>query len=36
MASAAATARYEELRRVLIQAAHAYYVLDSPAMEDAV
>ncbi|NDA75693.1 MAG: NAD-dependent DNA ligase LigA, partial [Synechococcaceae bacterium WB8_3_299] len=36
MASAAATARYEELRRVLSQAAHAYYVLDSPAMEDAV
>jgi DNA ligase (NAD+) len=36
MASTAATARYEELRRVLIQAAHAYYVLDSPAMEDAV
>jgi DNA ligase (NAD+) len=36
MASTAATARCEELRRVLIQAAHAYYVLDSPAMEDAV
>ena len=30
------TTRFTELRQLLQQAAHAYYVLDAPAMEDAV
>ena len=33
---AAAEARAKELRQLLNQAAHAYYVLDAPQMEDAV
>ena len=36
MASLAGTARYEELRRLLSQAAHAYYVVDCPSMDDGV
>ena len=33
---AATEARAKELRQLLNQAAHAYYVLDAPQMEDAV
>ncbi|WP_295535292.1 NAD-dependent DNA ligase LigA, partial [Synechococcus sp. UW140] len=36
MAPTSVAARAEELRRLLIAAAHAYYVLDAPALEDAV
>ncbi|MEB3322442.1 MAG: hypothetical protein VKI81_06430, partial [Synechococcaceae cyanobacterium] len=34
--SPAGRARAEELRRLLNSAAHAYYVLDAPVMEDPV
>jgi len=36
MAPTSVAARAEELRRLLIHAAHSYYVLDAPALEDAV
>lgn len=36
MAPTSVAARAEELRSLLIAAAHAYYVLDAPALEDAV
>ncbi len=36
MAPTSVAARAEELRHLLIHAAHSYYVLDAPALEDAV